>query len=84
MTPATPRRNPEEVARIGQNTYEQQVLPKLQPEDQGKFIAIDILTGEYEVDADGYTAMMRLRGRLPNAESPQTIVIPQTLLSRTH
>jgi hypothetical protein len=68
MTPATPRRNREEVARMGQEIYQQQVLPKLQQEDHGKFVAIDILTGEYEVDADDYTAVMRLRGRLPNAE----------------
>lgn len=68
MTPATPRRNREEVARIGQEVFERRVKPQLKAEDDGKFVAIDIVTGEYEVDADDYTAVMRLHGRNPGAE----------------
>jgi hypothetical protein len=68
MTPAAPRRSPEEVARIGNEIYERRVKPLLKPEDDGKFMAIDIVSGEYEVDSDDYTAVMRLRGRIPGAE----------------
>ena len=39
------------------------------PENIGKIISIDTLSGEYEIDADHLTAARRLRDRLPNAES---------------
>lgn len=69
MTPAAePRRNRDEVARLGQEIYDRCVRPRLTPEDDGRFVAIDIATEEYEIDADDYTAVMRLRGRIPNAE----------------
>jgi hypothetical protein len=68
MTPAAPKRNSEETARIGNEIFERRVKPLLKPEDDGKFVAIDIITGEYELDPDDYTAVMRLRGRIPTAE----------------
>ena len=68
MTPATPRRNRNEVARIGTEIYERCVRPLLKPDDHGKFVAIDIASEEYEIDTDDYAAVMRLRGRMPNAE----------------
>lgn len=68
MSTTEPRHNREEVARLGQEIFERRVKPNLKPEDDGKFIAIDIKTEEYEIDADDYTAVMRLRGRMPNAE----------------
>lgn len=68
MTPATPRRNRDEVARLGTDIYERQIKPLLRPEDDDKFVAIDIVTGEYEIDAGTYAAVRRLRGRLPGAE----------------
>ena len=38
------------------------------PEDDGKFVAVDIHTEGYEVDEDDYAAVSRLRGRIPAAE----------------
>jgi hypothetical protein len=67
-TTAEPRRNREEVTRLGQEIFERCVKSNLKPEDVGKFVVIDINTEEYEIDADDYTAVMRLRGRMPNAE----------------
>jgi hypothetical protein len=67
--PATePRRSPEEVARLGTEVYDRRVRPSLRPEDDGKFVAIDVDTGEYEIDEDDYTAVMRLEARKPAAE----------------
>lgn len=67
--PATePHRNREEIARQGKDVYERQVKPLLRPEDTGKFVAIDIHTGEYEIDADDCAAVMRLRASKPSAE----------------
>jgi len=37
-------------------------------EDEGKFVAIDIGTGDYELDKDDYATVTRLRNRVPSAE----------------
>ena len=67
--PATePRRSLEEVARLEAEVFDRQVRPALRPEDDGKFVAIDIETGGYELDDDDYEAVTRLRARLPTAE----------------
>lgn len=64
----TPQRTPEELARLADGVYARQVRPFLRPEQDGKFVAFDIETGEYEIDEDDYTAVTRLRSRLPTAE----------------
>jgi hypothetical protein len=67
--PATePRRGPEEIARLGAEIFDRQVRPALQPQDDGKFVAIDLDTGDYELDEDDYAAVTRLRSRRPSAE----------------
>ncbi len=38
-----------EEARRGQEAFDRFVKPKLRPEDDGKFVAIDILSGSYEI-----------------------------------
>ena len=58
----------DEVARLGTETYAKLVQPKLAPGDNGKFVALDIFTGDYEIDADDYTAIERLHARKPDAE----------------
>src|SRR4051794_41969690 len=66
--PATgPPRTPEELARLGAEALDRRVRPALRPEDDGKFVAIDIETGDYEPDEDDYAAVTRLRARRPAA-----------------
>jgi hypothetical protein len=60
---AEPRRNREEVARLGQEIFERRVKPNLKPEDDGKYVAIDIATEEYEIDHNEWDAIARLRNR---------------------
>jgi hypothetical protein len=67
--PATePPDTPEELARLGSEVFERRVRPMLRPEDDGKFIAVDVRTGEYEVDEDDYAAVARLRAHSPEAQ----------------
>ncbi len=67
--PATEtRRSPEELARLGAEVFVRRLRPMLRPEDDGKFVAIDIGTGEFELDDDDYSAVARLRSRRPEAE----------------
>ncbi|HJZ56514.1 MAG TPA: hypothetical protein VKE74_16230 [Gemmataceae bacterium] len=61
-------RSPEELARLGGEVFERCVRPSLRPEDDGKFVAVDVVSGEYEIDSDDYTAVARLRARLPSAD----------------
>jgi hypothetical protein len=62
------RRTPEELAQLGAEIYDKQVRPTLQTEDDDKFVAIDVLSGEFEIDDDDYSAVLKLRGRRPSAE----------------
>jgi hypothetical protein len=67
---STKRRYPkEEIARRGDEIYARDIEPRLKPRDKGKFVAIDIETGEYEIDADQATASHRLRERIPQAQT---------------
>jgi hypothetical protein len=49
----------EEVAERGRAIYEQQIRPKVEPEHVGKFLVIDIETGDYEMDENDVAAMKR-------------------------
>ena len=62
------RHSKEEFARRGDAIYEKDILPKLAAKDVGKFLAIDIETGEYEIAADEMKAGDQLRARLPEAQ----------------
>jgi hypothetical protein len=66
---ATKRRySKEEFARRGVAIYENEILPKLTRKDVGKFLAIDIETGEYAIAADEMKAGDKLLARLPDAQ----------------
>ena len=65
---ATTKRTLDELAGLGRDIFDRQVRPALRPEDDGKFIAIDVETGDYEMDADDYAAVARLRSRKPDAD----------------
>lgn len=69
MTTTDQRLGPDELARLGQEAYDRRVRPILRPEDDGKFVAIDVMTGDYEIDEDDYTAVARLRARLPATDT---------------
>jgi len=63
-----PRYSRDEVARRGDEIYDREVLPRLSPEDEGKFALIDVETGDYEVDRDEMEASDRLLARHPDAQ----------------
>jgi hypothetical protein len=65
---AQPRYTKEEFARRGDAIYENELRSVLEPGNEGKFVAIDIETGTYEVDSDELAASDRLLTRVPNAQ----------------
>jgi hypothetical protein len=62
------RYSKDEFARRGDALYENDVRHRLKPDDDGKFAAIDIESGKYEVDADELAACDRLRACVPGAQ----------------
>lgn len=67
---AKQRRYPkEEFARRGDAIYEEKIRPHLKPSDTGKYVAIDIETGEYEIASDQLKACDRLDARIPDAQT---------------
>lgn len=69
MVPTTrPRYSKEEFARRGDALYEDDIRPLVEEGGEGQFVAIDIETGSYEVDADELAASDRLLARVPDAQ----------------
>lgn len=64
----TPRYSLEEFARRGDAIYREQIEPRLTSKDKGKFVAIDIETGEYAISRDSMMATKKLYARIPDAQ----------------
>jgi len=58
---------PEEVEARGQALYEQQIRSAVEPEHKGKFLVMDVETGEYEIDEDDLNATKRAVLKRPDA-----------------
>ena len=69
MSKAIARYSKEEIAERGDAIYEREIRPFLVASNEGKFVAIDIESGAFELDLDEMTACNRLRERVPD---PQT------------
>lgn len=68
MKAITPHYSKEEFARRGDELYERKVRPNIDRNDEGKFVVIDIDTGDYEIDIDELDAYDRLIARHPEAQ----------------
>jgi hypothetical protein len=62
------RYSKEEFARRGDALVASKVRPQLTAADADKFVAIDIETGEYELDQNEMKAVARLRKRIPDPQ----------------
>lgn len=51
----------------GLEIYERDIAPQLSDDDRGRYVAIDIKTGEWEID-DTRDASEILRARVPDAD----------------
>ena len=58
--------SPEEVESRGEAIY-QQLREKVEAEHKGKFLVVDIETGQYEIDQDDLKATQRALARRPEA-----------------
>jgi hypothetical protein len=61
-----PRYESREIARRGKEIYEQTIRPRVElDENIGKFLIVDIETGDYEMDNDEFAASRRAHARHP-------------------
>lgn len=68
MSAVEASRTLDELARLGAEVFDRRVRPSLRPEDDGRFVAVDVVSGEYEIDPYDYAAVTRLRARVPTAD----------------
>lgn len=57
----------EEVAKRGEAIYQEQIKPLVDPVHFGKFLVIDVETGDYEIGKRMIVASKKLRERHPEA-----------------
>ena len=68
MTTVEPRPSQDEIARLGHDAFERIVRPNVPPGEGWKYVAIEIGSGDYEIDAVSQEAVARLRARHPSPE----------------
>ena len=68
MQTTTPRYSDEEFASRGQEIFARDIEQHVRSENPRDFVLIDIVSGDYEVDADDDAASDRLLARRPDAQ----------------
>ena len=64
---AQPKLGPKEQATFAKTLYWEKIRPTLTEADIGKFVIIDVNSGEYEIDEKSAEASLRLKKRMPAA-----------------
>lgn len=68
MAVQSPHYSRTEVATRGHELYESQIRAQIEAENHGKVVAIDLITGDFEVAIDSLTAAKLLMTRHPDAQ----------------
>lgn len=63
------RSRSKETGARGEAIYREKIRHLVEPAETGKFVVIDVESGDYEIDAEALAASTRLRERRPNAVS---------------
>ncbi|MDE2741038.1 MAG: hypothetical protein OXI58_05590 [Gemmatimonadota bacterium] len=64
---------PGEIPGLGKAIYEKKIKHLVEPQENGKFIVIDVESGDYEIDEQDVVASSRLRESRPNAETIEAL-----------
>ena len=57
----------ESVAQRGQELYDREIRAKVEPQNTGKFLVLDVETGDYEIDENDMSAVRRFKDKRPGA-----------------
>jgi hypothetical protein len=55
----------EAIARIAEEIYRRDIRPKVMPQHKGKFLALDIESGDYAIEEEDWRAGEAIRARRP-------------------
>lgn len=58
----------DELARLGDELYDREVLPRTTEAQRGMYVAIDVDTGTFAIDANQLAAADRVRAHHPEAQ----------------
>ena len=64
---ARPKMSYEEQKRRGEAIYDAKIRPLIGPDDERKFVLVDVISGDYEVAERSADARVKLRKRRPGA-----------------
>lgn len=67
LTMPYPGHTTEEIARRGREVYEREVRHEVEPEHRGRFLVLDVESGDYEIADDDLDASERILERRPDA-----------------
>ena len=59
--------SPAEVVRLGEEIYEREIRAQVEAAHRGKFLVINVETGEYEMDESDLAVSKRAKARFPDA-----------------
>lgn len=62
-----PRYTSQDIVQRGQSLYDQQIRSQVETSHKGKFLVLDIETGEYEIDVSEVAALQRAKAKNPDA-----------------
>ena len=62
-----PKMSYEEQKRRGEAIYEAKIRPLISPDDERKFVLVDVTSGDYEIAERSAEARVKLRKRRPGA-----------------
>ena len=66
-TAVPPRRARDEAVRLGREIYERDILPQVEADHHGEYVAIDVDSGGWAAAVSEIDALERLRRLRPNA-----------------
>ena len=64
---SAPTRSATEIARVGKEMYERDILPLVKAEHHGEYVSIDVASGAWAVARSEGDAVRHLRVRVPAA-----------------
>ncbi|MEP7337318.1 MAG: hypothetical protein ABI977_06195 [Acidobacteriota bacterium] len=67
MTTATVQMTRDEIIQRGEEIYERDIRHLVEAGNEGRVVAIDVISGEYEMAEDALTSIGKLRARMPGA-----------------
>jgi hypothetical protein len=62
-----PRFSSAEIGRRGQEIYDQRIRPQVEADNKGRYLVIDIETGDYDLGDDVLELSHRLHAKRPDA-----------------